>query len=476
MQLPTPFIKGLKGVQISISGNDSLQILLPAFLRAKRRYCEVRVFKEPLTDSFLVEVLHQELFTRPIPGRNAWQIAYKRPLLDLPSTFSLTALDRPVKSINGNSVDLAFFYHRIQCGEPCTYKTIHVRVTPEGFQFRVFRTAQEAAISSHRATNLESAEEIRRLIESMERSPNHGGRIATSATHHQFINKKGELRLLSHPPFSPRTSCRCVVKETGAIARLKDYMTSLPEWTEALQIESQPRQRALTTKYQPDKYLWDNLPTPAHMLDGMFIGEIETIELNQNGDSKMNTIDNTTNATQPLSVAGQKIVRAVFEDGRGHKDYAYYTNDNSLVKGDFAIVVSPFGNLYDDKSQGYITVVKVISIEETVEAITKASKWIVQKVDLDSYREHMAQIARVKLLDAKIEVARKEAMHRLELKQLMDLSPELATLVKERLELDGGTSGSGTFEDAIDNRPANTEATINTNAMGAELAAVTHLA
>lgn len=180
--------------------------------------------------------------------------------------------------------------------------------------------------------------------------------------------------------------------------------------------------------------------TDAFNYRGLLVTEVPFIEINPQTEDKetdMQKIDNTTNETNPLLVAGQRIVKATFEGHNGAKDYAYYT-DIDLAVGDFAVVVSPYGELYDEESKGYITTVKITSIDEDVTSVQKASKWIVQKVDLAGYRERISRIEELKTIDAKIKRATEEARKLLELEKLAELSPDLKALVARRLELTVG--------------------------------------
>lgn len=172
----------------------------------------------------------------------------------------------------------------------------------------------------------------------------------------------------------------------------------------------------------------------------------------QTGVKNMRKVDMTSNVEVPFDTSGTKIVKAVFDNTSNldGKDYAYYAADTikDLAVGDYAVVISPYGAIYDEASQGYVNIVQITSLEEDLEGVTKAAKWLVQKVDLSDYRDRLAKALRIRTLDARIETAKKEAMKRVELQRLMEASPELADLIKERLSLSVAADVAET-EDAV---------------------------
>lgn len=152
----------------------------------------------------------------------------------------------------------------------------------------------------------------------------------------------------------------------------------------------------------------------------------------------MRKIDTTTALELPFGlIGGQSIVQCEFSDG-GVKDYAYFAGGLVLAEGDYCVVASPHGDgVFDEESGGYLKVVRVVSTTPSPEGVRKAAKWVISKVDVAEYRDRRRVVEEMRTLDAQIEIARKEALQRLELKQLMDLSPELNDLIAKRFELTG---------------------------------------
>lgn len=130
-----------------------------------------------------------------------------------------------------------------------------------------------------------------------------------------------------------------------------------------------------------------------------------------------------------------RIVQVTFEGSA--KRYAYYT-DLDLQVGDYAVVASPYGRsygirgeFYSEELQGNPTIVRVESVEETVEAIDRVAKWIIQRVDVGAYAYRVAREERRKVLLAKIKKAEKAAREQLEMEKLRELSPGLGKLIDE---------------------------------------------
>lgn len=119
------------------------------------------------------------------------------------------------------------------------------------------------------------------------------------------------------------------------------------------------------------------------------------------------------------------------------KRYAYQTNDPTIAVDDLCIVIAPSSHYAErfNAAGGYPTIVKVTSVQETAESITRATKWIVQKIDLSTAIEAQAKREAIALLDAKIARETKRAQEMLTLERLRDLSPELSALIDQRNEL-----------------------------------------
>src|SRR4249919_3070867 len=125
-----------------------------------------------------------------------------------------------------------------------------------------------------------------------------------------------------------------------------------------------------------------------------------------------------------------RIVGVTFS-GSGGTEYSYYCDIPDIEVGDYAIVASPYSsqqpNFRSPELDGYPTVVRVVSTQETVKAVAKAAKWIIQKVDIDRYVQRLSYERQVDVLRAKIEKAKKAALEQAQLASLMSLSPELNT-------------------------------------------------
>jgi hypothetical protein len=136
-----------------------------------------------------------------------------------------------------------------------------------------------------------------------------------------------------------------------------------------------------------------------------------------------------------------RIVSVLFPNN--NTEYSYYSDIEGLEVGDFAIVASPHGNEYaagrfrSTELDGYPTVVRVVSTQETVKAVNKAAKWIVQKIDIAAYVERLNAERQLEVLRAKIEKAKKAALEQAQLATLRTLSPELDALVTELAKLTG---------------------------------------
>lgn len=146
--------------------------------------------------------------------------------------------------------------------------------------------------------------------------------------------------------------------------------------------------------------------------------------------------------TQIMSLP--KIVGVVFPGN--NTVYSYYSDIEGLQVDDYAIVAAPYGDhryggssFHSTELQGFPTVVRIVSTTETVRAISKAAKWIIQKIDIDRYVSRLAEEQKLEVLKAKIAKAKKDALEQLELGRLRSLSPELDMLLDELATLTGTT-------------------------------------
>lgn len=115
------------------------------------------------------------------------------------------------------------------------------------------------------------------------------------------------------------------------------------------------------------------------------------------------------------------------EYGIAGKPYAYYTDIEGIEKGDKVVVDTPSNGL---------TIVTVVSVTETAEGISKATKWIVDKIDLAGHKAREADRARRATLIAKLEKMAKEQSELDRFAALVASVPEAAMLLQELKEID----------------------------------------
>lgn len=121
-----------------------------------------------------------------------------------------------------------------------------------------------------------------------------------------------------------------------------------------------------------------------------------------------------------MSILSSRIVSVRYADT--NREYAYFTDDASIVEGDKVVVVSPHNGPQ---------IVTVSSVKETVGAIEKVREWIVCKIDLAAYNARKEREEKREILRAKIERAKKEALAAIDIADLATRSPELAKLIEE---------------------------------------------
>lgn len=135
----------------------------------------------------------------------------------------------------------------------------------------------------------------------------------------------------------------------------------------------------------------------------------------------------------------KRIVSVVFNNTsdrmRGvSRPYAYYTNDDSIKVDDYCVVhVSENGKEVD---AGGFKVVRVVSDEESVECVKKASKWIVCKVDAETYFTRIDREKRKEILAAKIEREMEDFLRKNKYKALAEQNPAVAAIIAEMDELE----------------------------------------
>ena len=160
----------------------------------------------------------------------------------------------------------------------------------------------------------------------------------------------------------------------------------------------------------------------------------------------MKSVTPKTTLAQALSTITLPRIVAVIFPGNS-TEYSYHCDIADVNVGDYVIVASPHPsndrysysgqNFFSPELKGYPTVVRVVRTEETTRDVNKATKWVIQKLDIDKYVARMAYEQQVDVLQAKISKAKKEALERAQLATLRSLSPELDALVTELANLTG---------------------------------------
>lgn len=119
-----------------------------------------------------------------------------------------------------------------------------------------------------------------------------------------------------------------------------------------------------------------------------------------------------------------KIVHVVFPLNAYSRDktYAYMTDIDDIAVNDTVVVDSPNNGL---------TLVKVVSVEETAEGVEKATKWIVDKVDVTAHKKRMADIEQRKLIVAKLKKMQAEMLEADQFAMLAANNPEAAALIDQ---------------------------------------------
>lgn len=150
-------------------------------------------------------------------------------------------------------------------------------------------------------------------------------------------------------------------------------------------------------------------------------------------------------ATQMKSVVGDvlltSVVQVVFPGNE--TIYSYHSDIPDLKVDDFVIVASPRNRSWDEtrffsqELQGYPVVVRVVNIQPTLKDVTKANKWIIQKLDVDAYVRRLALEQQVDILRHRINEEKKKALELAELAKLRDLNPTLGALIDELAALTG---------------------------------------
>lgn len=122
-----------------------------------------------------------------------------------------------------------------------------------------------------------------------------------------------------------------------------------------------------------------------------------------------------------LKIVSVKFPAVFSYSGSNNKTYVYMT-DLDVDVGDTVVVDSP--------SAGF-TCVKVTKIDEDAVAVSKATKWVVCKIDAEAYKARIEREKQKGVIIAKLQKLQKEILERDQFAQLAALSPEAAALVEE---------------------------------------------
>lgn len=167
------------------------------------------------------------------------------------------------------------------------------------------------------------------------------------------------------------------------------------------------------------------------------------------------------------------------------KTYAYFTEDETIQKGDLVVVVTPqdraegFPVFAQPKANeapaaiepgtdqvanpappapawgappvpvwdrmpaapmapslmGYAKIARVVSTEVTVESVERVREWVVAKLDFTNYGDRREREEKRKVLAARIKRARQEAIEQIEMDELANKSPALKSLLEEMAKL-----------------------------------------
>ena len=119
-----------------------------------------------------------------------------------------------------------------------------------------------------------------------------------------------------------------------------------------------------------------------------------------------------------------KVVTIKFDE-RSNK-YAYLTDIEDIAVGDTVVVESPYS--------GY-TCVTVVAVDDSAEAVTKATKWVVCKVDTAAYTARIEREKKRAVITAKLRKLKSDMLEANQFAALAAESPEAAKLVEELKKL-----------------------------------------
>lgn len=104
------------------------------------------------------------------------------------------------------------------------------------------------------------------------------------------------------------------------------------------------------------------------------------------------------------------------------KTYVYQTDIEGIEVGDTVVVDAPSSGM---------TCVKVVSVEESADSVTRATKWIVAKVDVQSYKDRLEADKRRATIIAKLRKRQAMILENNMYAQLAEMDPEAKALVEE---------------------------------------------
>lgn len=124
-----------------------------------------------------------------------------------------------------------------------------------------------------------------------------------------------------------------------------------------------------------------------------------------------------------------RIVQVSFnrQNGMRLERYAYMTDIADIDVGDVVVVDSPNSGL---------TLVTVETLEETPESVSKATKWIVDRVNVKAYHARLERDKQRGLILAKLKKEQARVLEANQFAELAKLSPEAAALVEQLKGLD----------------------------------------
>lgn len=400
--LPTTWMRDVPGMAVGVDTRGKVYVQLPKELVWDRRYATIAVREDRAKGCVDVHITHGSPYRGAKPGFHAWQQEVSAGGQE-PATRQL-AVSR-ANLVAGS----AALIERLT--DPCRDVGALIRITPDGFTIRLCPAS--GTVGMLRYSKAVERDAVRMMA-------NHSAHARLVARTHE--EKSAQLALGyggGHP------NCSSVIYHT---------MPSPAPWARPMHSDWFPvgGPGSDWMGKWPDTTNW--LSEPGFINQALFNMETED----------MKSIDNTTSDALPFGlIAGEKIVQCEFSDGAS-KGYAYFAGELDVKEGDYVVVASPHnpsgytgGGIHDVECGGYLTVVRVTSVDPNAEGIRKAAKWIISKVDVTEYVARRQRVEQLKTLDQAIRAAEAQARKQLEMEKLRELSPELAALIDQRNALVG---------------------------------------